>query len=436
MDNKAKGYWSIAAQKHLKGFTTDSVGLDEYDDIDLAGKAGRFISSIRGNSKITNIKKIEKIGNTVGIKPKELHRIILPQIEKATNGQVELIKDISGEITGIAEYVFTNDDVISLTGDIFESLNPNNIEYATLETLDQTKRVPYLTSEIYSILNKSGFNDKDIEVALSLQTQFKLIQRLDKINKKDPIISNEYIWGPNHEKIAYALCNISTNDRQSIKQMIDEVQSCQGISEEDIQQMRVELFQLAVKIGMLNPIKIVSSRGFSKDFVFSSNILQPFSVNDDIMDDVKVLLASIRFGEKYTEHSTIHNPGRFLRCLINNDTVGPHSANSTDYILLEKKGIVKVVKDTKTRYGYYGPYTRTGPCLKLIKRDVAEKALEIVENANYTYSEENETEAMDYVDDTGNYINSEEIRVRLADSPQGVSEAQELLTMALRDETI
>ena len=82
MDNKAKGYWSIAAQKHLKGFTTDSVGLDEYDDIDLAGKAGRFISSIRGNSKITNIKKIEKIGNTVGIKPKELHRIILQKKEK------------------------------------------------------------------------------------------------------------------------------------------------------------------------------------------------------------------------------------------------------------------------------------------------------------------------------------------------------------------
>ena len=60
-------------------------------------------------------------------------------------------------------------------------------------------------------------------IALSLQTQFKLIQRLDKINKKDPIISNEYIWGPNHEKIAYALGNISTNDRQSIKQMINNV---------------------------------------------------------------------------------------------------------------------------------------------------------------------------------------------------------------------
>ena len=49
MDKKAKGYWPIATQKHLKGFMTDSVGLDEYDNIDLAGKSGRFIGSVRGN---------------------------------------------------------------------------------------------------------------------------------------------------------------------------------------------------------------------------------------------------------------------------------------------------------------------------------------------------------------------------------------------------
>lgn len=436
MDNKTKGYWSIATQKHLKGFTTDSIGLDEYDDIDLAGKAGRFISSIRGSGQITSIKKIEKIGNTVGIKPKELHRIILPQIETSTNGQVELIRNGTGDITGLAEYVFTNDEVISLAGDVFESLNPTSIEYATLETLDQTKRVPYLMSEIYNILTKSGFKDKEIEVSLSLQTQFKLIQKLDKINKGDPIISNEYIWGANHEKIAYALGRISTNDRQSIKQMIEEVQSFQGISTDDIKKMQDQLYQLAIRSGMLNPVRIASSRGLNKDFVFSSNILQPLTPNDDIMDDVKVLLASVRFGQKYTEHSTIHDPAKFLRSLLNNNTVGPHSANLTDYILLEKKGIVTVVEETKTKFGYYGPYTRSGPCLKLIKKDVAKKALEIIENADYAYSDDDDTAAIDCLGDTGNYINPEEIRVRLADSPQGVSEAQELLNMALRDETI
>lgn len=436
MDKKIEGYWSIAAQKHLKGFTTDSVGLDEYDDIDLAGKAGRFIGSIRGNSKITSIKKIEKIGNTVGIKPKELNKIILPQIEIATKGQVELIRNSAGDITGIEEYVFTNDDVISLTGEIFESLNPTNIEYATIETLDYTKRVPYLMSEIYDVLNKSGFKDADIEMAVSLQEQFKLIQKLDKINKKDPIISNEYIWGINHEKIAYALGHISLDEKQSIKQMIEDVQKYQGIPTDDIKHMQTQLYQLAIKIGMLNPVRIVSNRGLEKDFVFSSNILRPFTQNDDIMDDVKVLLASIRFGEKYTEYSTIQNPSKFLRALLSNDTVGPHSANLTDYILLEKKGIVKVVEDSKTRWGYNGMYTRSGPCLKLIKKDIAQKALEIIENADYVYNDCNDSINADYLGDTGNYMNAEEIRVRIAESPRGVSEAQELLNMALRDETI
>ena len=436
MDKRAEGYWSIAAQKHLKGFTTDSIGLDEYDDIDLAGKAGRFIGSIRGNGKINNIKKIEKIGNTVGIKPMELHRIILPQIEVATSGQVELIKDTTGDIIGLAEYVFTGDEVISLAGDIFESLNPTNVEYATIETLDHTKKVPYYMSELYGILNQMGFRDADIELALSLQEQFKLTQKLDKINQKDPIISNEYVWGANHDKIAYALGNISTDERDSIKHMVEEIQSYQGIPTEDIKSKQGQLYRLAVKIGMLNPISIISNRGFEKDFVFSSNILQPLTQNDDIMDDVKVLLASVRFGEKYTEYSTIQQPARFLRSLIDNNTVGPHSANLTDYILLEKKGVVTVVNDTKTRLGMYGPYTRSGPCLKLIKKDVAQKALEIIENADYAYSDDNTVDVVDSLGDTGNYMNAEEIRVRLADSPRGVSEAQELLSMALRDETI
>ena len=136
--------------------------------------------------------------------------------------------------------------------------------------------------------------------------------------------------------------NVSIDDKQSIEQMIDQVQAYQGISDEDIKERNAELYQLAVKIGMLNPVKIISSRGLNKDFIFSSNMLQPLTINDDIMDDVKVLLASIRFGEKYTDHSTINDPAKFLRYLLNNNTIGPHTANSTDYILLEKRGLLRL----------------------------------------------------------------------------------------------
>lgn len=54
------GYWSIATQKHLKKFASDSVHLDEFDNLNLSGKAGRLLGVIRRNSNISNIKKLEK----------------------------------------------------------------------------------------------------------------------------------------------------------------------------------------------------------------------------------------------------------------------------------------------------------------------------------------------------------------------------------------
>lgn len=50
MDNKQtikEGYWSVAAEKHLKNYTDESQNLDEVDNLNIAGKAGRFIGTIR-----------------------------------------------------------------------------------------------------------------------------------------------------------------------------------------------------------------------------------------------------------------------------------------------------------------------------------------------------------------------------------------------------
>ena len=51
---KKEGYWSIAAQKHLKEYKPDSPNLDELSDISVAGKAGILLGVIRGNGKIEN----------------------------------------------------------------------------------------------------------------------------------------------------------------------------------------------------------------------------------------------------------------------------------------------------------------------------------------------------------------------------------------------
>lgn len=437
--NKVKsGYWSIATQKHLKEFKTDSSNFDELDKLNIAGKTGRFLGVIRGNGQIRDMKKLEKMANTVGISPTELNCIILPKLEKSSDQQVELIRSTTGDIEGIAEYVFTNDKVLDITGQVFEDSNPTEMQRIAIETMDETKKIPYLQNELIKILIERGYKEENISLAFAIQEQFKLIQRINKSKTKDPIISNEYVWGKNHEKIALAVSNIEFDKKQNLKEVIDRIQNYQGYPIEKLPDIDNNLILLAKKTGMINPTTIVSSRGFQKEFAFSPNMLEPLTYNDDILDDVKLLLASIRFGENFTQHSTIYDPAKFLDTLIRYGDIGPHDANSTDYTLLEKKGIVRVVRKTKQKWSQYYReyYPKTGYCLELIRKDVAEEALKIIRTPNYNLRNDSDVNSFEVVNDTGSFVTPEENRIKLAESPEYIKEAEEYLCKVLRNETL
>lgn len=427
------GYWAIAAEKHLKNYTEESQNLDEVDNLNIAGKSGRFLGAIRGNGTIENIKKIEKMAGSVGIRKSTLHKIILPEIEKASD-KIDIIRNSLGEITGVAEYLFDSKNVLEITGKIFENQNPNIIEKIAIETMEATKKLPYYQGEITDKLIKNGFKEQDVQLSIAIQEQFQLIQKVNLTKTKDPIISNEYIWGENHKKIAAAIAPLDFGKKQTLKDVIEIVQNKQGIPFEQLPNVDSELFQLAKKVGILNPTIISSSRGFSKEFEFSTNLLQENSQDKDILDDVKLLLASIRFGENYTEYSTINDSAKFLRALINYGTVGPHSSNGTDYLLLEKRGIVKVEKGSK--YNSYTGQTREGYCLKLLKKDIAEEGLRIIESKEYSIKLTESINDCNLISECGSFDSPEETRVKMGLLPEPVREAQEYLNRVLRDELI
>lgn len=430
------GYWSIATQKHLKQYTADSTGIGKFGNLNLAGKAGRFLGVIRGNSVIEDMTKLEQMANGVGINSKaELIKIILPELEQASDGQIELIKDTTGHVTGLAEYVVNNSEVLAISGQVLDNLYPNQVELVAVETMDATKRIPYLQSELYQLLTGMGYQENDISLAVALQNQYRLLQSFNKSKSQETIISNEYIWGPNHKKIAMAVSDLDFGGRQSLKEIIEIIQKTQGYPIDKLSSYANDMLLIAQKTGMINPVKIVSSRGIQKDFGFSSNLMDKESYNDDILDDVKLLLASIRFGENYTPHSRIFDSESFLTRLIEYGDVGPHDANSTDYTLLEKKGIIRV--KTKTKYNsYFGRY-RTGPCLELVRKDVAEEALKIIRNPDYTLNIDNSSDAgMASMMDTGSYMSPEEIRVHLGESPEHVQLVEDHCCRMLRGELL
>lgn len=434
LDKVKSGYWSIATQKHLKEYKTNSANLDEVDNLNIAGKAGRFLGVIRGNGQIDNIKKLEKMANTVGINKSELHLIILPKLEAASDKKIEIVRNTVGDIIGIEEYVFTNENVLEISGQVFENQDPSELERITVETMDETKKIPYLERELIEQLIKQGYQEKDVALAIALQAQFKLIQRFNKSKTNDAIISNEYVWGPNHKKIAMAVTNLDFGKKQNLKEIIETIQKAQGYPIEKLPIIDRDLLLLANKTGMINPTTIVSSRGIEKEFAFTPNVTEPLSYNDDILDDVKLLLASIRFGENYTPYSTINDPERFLSKLITEGEIGPHGANATDYTLLEKKGIVKVVQKSKWN-NYYNRF-RTGYFLELIRKDVAEEALKIIKSPDYNLKMEKDVTDFGSVLDTGNFLCPEEMRVNLGESPEPVKEAEDYLSRVLRDELL
>ena len=429
MDRKTNGFWSIAARKHLKEFVDYSDNGDIFVRLNVAGKTGLFLGTIRGNKQLDNIKKIEKMASQVGIKPIELHKIILPQLEESSDKKIEIHRDSLGNATGIEEYVFDTQSTLEITGKVFEDLNPTDKEIITVNTLEETKKVPYTQNEITEIMVQKGFKENDINISLDIADQFKLIRKVAK--KNDPIISNEYIWGSNNQRIALAVGELGKIQKDSLGITIGEIQNCQGIPYENLTIADKKLFDLAKKIGMINPIKIVTNRNVNKEFEFtqSTNWLP---ASEDIFDDVRLLLASIRFGENYTQHSTIYSAQKFLSAWIRNGEVGPHDANSTDYIMLEKKGIAKVVYKSKQKWGYNGYYNATGYYLELVKEDVAREALKFINGI----IEENDLSIDDYnqIAKSSNYYSAEEQRVRMGDVPESSKEADEYIQRILRDE--
>lgn len=429
MDRKTNGFWSIAARKHLKEFVDYSDNADIFVRLNVAGKTGLFLGTIRGNKQLDNIKKIEKMANQVGIKPIELHKVILPQLEESSDKKVEIIRDTAGNVTGIEEYVFDTQSTLEITGKVFEDLNPTDKEIITVNTLEETKKVPYTQNEIIEKMVQKGFSENDIKISLDIADQFKLVRKVAK--KNDPIISNEYIWGSNNQRIALAVGELSKIQKDSLGSTIEEIQKCQGIPYDNLTVADKELFNLAKRIGMINPIKIVTNRNINKEFEFTQSA-NSLSASEDIFDDVRLLLASIRFGENYTEHSTIYSAQRFISAWIRNGEVGPHDANSTDYIMLEKKGIAKVVYKSKTKWGYSGYYNATGYYLELVKEDVAREALKFINGI----IEENDLNIQDYnqIAKSSNYCSAEEQRVRMGEIPESSKEADEYIQRILRDE--
>lgn len=432
MDSRQAGNWIIAAQKHFQEFGVHR-DLRHYRAILLAGKCGRLLNALRGTERITSPDELEGIAADIGILPDDLYATVLPTLEEATDGRVEPIRDrATGAIIGVAEYPIRKEQILDHTHQIWENHSPKPTDRIAIESLELCSRLPQELLQYKDSLSQQGYKEEDIELAADLQNSFGLIRRIQLRGTGDEIVYAEYVWRENAHKIIYALREMDYPQKQKMLDMINSIVDQQGYPLKFLDDIPQEMLELARRVGLIDVVRVSTTARREETFGFTPAMVGSLGGSDlekDHYDDVKAFVASLRFGTLFASGSRLEEPIRFLKKLIDTGEAGAAPAIGRDYRLPERRKIVKVVRVQ----GRYGPTWG----LKLLKADVAERTLEVLEYQKTLALGRREERTSDL--DPSTFASPEADRIRLeraptAREPLGSELADRLFLQILRGE--
>ena len=372
MDELKKAAWIISSQKKLENIPNSVLGLNSFSATIWAGRCGRLLSNIRSREYVNN-EQLEVFANSAGILTIDLDTYLRP-LEK--NGCLKVKRSTDGTILRVEDCLLSKEDVLHNTTILFNN-KAKDIEIANLSALEITAQKPIEEFNLKQNLHNQGISDEKIDKLIDLQVDFQLLQRQTGYGLDQPFIFNEYIWGQNIKKIAPAIAQMTSKQRTAVDDTMHIIQNSQGLPKDHLHSIDKEMLNLLTKIGMLDVVTISTTKRDEKDFVTTPQMWGTIKLDllsDDVLDEIKIFLNSIRYGEHYGRVGTgkIAIPVVLVKALLNRDKVGPCSAIGTDYIMLEKAGIVEVERalDKPGKQCY----------MKLLKKEVAEHVCDILEH--------------------------------------------------------
>jgi len=372
------------------------------------------------------MEKLVAIGSTIGILPSRLKWVIIPTLERF--GVIDALKDNSGNIRKLEENVPSEDEILKITHEIWEKeASAKDVEKVSVQSLEQCSLMPRTYEEIQIELENEGFSQTDISLALELQEGFEILKKAKVDNQF--LVFSPYVWGENASKILHYISRLDNESKNYIKEVLDRVAQNQALPLDAIKNFPNDLISAARKTGLLDICQVLTRRGVQKEFCFTPRMWGSLGsrVVPDIYDDVKLFLSCVSFGRHYSSISRIKYPIELVEALIQRGKVGPATAIGTDFILLEKHGIVEVKKDPH----YIGRYN-----MYLVKDDVAKTALEILKHERVVGLERSHEINIDGLCQTGEFINPEQDKIRLGKLSLASTRAQERLIKVLRGEAL
>lgn len=368
MDKKVKGSWLIHHTNKLQGITNQAG----YEKMFLAGKAGILLSAISADSQLTiNNDRLKVLASASNINI----TFELPKLIDVLKEQ-ELIDRSSN---GISVIGVTPRMALEHTADLWDSLNPQKNEYASISLAERASISPVLITEVSEELS-------DTYKLASLELKQFLIEAenigfvdVEKIDDTHTILFNGNLFRRDTtQKVLSVLDSLTAEEQRKLNELTNllKTRACLDV-DTAINLLGKGLFQKVTAIGLFD-ISVVSNSDEEAGFLTLPSAFSKYSTSmvDDAFDLAKAFISSITYGmtKSHHERGKIELVELLLKELVRGEPVGPVRAIEEDYKVLELKGVVQVFYGTKKG--------RYGPLLRLLKKEVGELALQAIKQGD------------------------------------------------------
>jgi hypothetical protein len=369
-DNVKRGSFIVETQKHLQGF--ENPALRFYRATLFAGKAGRLLGKLRGQEVISDIDKVGQFAAEAGdYDDYSLKNSTLPTLEKY--GCIEIYWDSAGNIDKIEENIPKEDNILKIVSEIWEAKNPTTEEQASFDAVDYCSRLPRVESELKGHIASLGYSKTTgIELAKNFKVlqEYKLVPGIDESVYHTPLFVRENIIS-----IANTIHRLPTEEKEKLDDLFSSTKSTEAnpLSQLSIDRERLLTYN---KIGIIDITNVKTINGRTEGFLFTPAIWGPLgsALTRDEQEHVRALLSCIRLGQICPtkvdgKEYRINNPEAYIEALERKGRIGPATPIGSDYIILEREGIVKIEK-SKSKTGQFE--------MVLLKEDIAERAKRII----------------------------------------------------------
>jgi len=368
MNEKTKGAWIIHHANKLK-----QIEDHDFDDIDIAGKAGRLLSGLVASNEESTLSsdKVNAIAKGAGVGKAEL-----PTILEYLQSHHLIDQSLTGEVVALG---VTTSSVLSHTTTIFESLRPNETQTAALDLAEIISSEPKQENWVREYVSDSHHLTKQQVNDLLQQSEEIGFIDSELVDDKKLLFNGNLFKSNSLQKAKKVLDSLSVKERNDIANIDAEIAKSGVIPfDSAIKIAGQTLLEKLQSIGMYEFNK-VSNNVETKLFVTKPESFSKYGnpFEDDALDLAKAFVASLSYGINYSSSSRgrIDLLDRLLRALVNGRTVGPVRAIGHDYKYLEIKRVVQIIPEGNGKYS-----------MRLLKKEVGELALQVMQQGSATES--------------------------------------------------